>query len=106
MVKPLAGSIINTVHRTLVARVILTGVTMNAWASKRLVVDCGILNGVLVSVSRTARRVRVVLVEDWYPDLGFLRIQVQMHAAKRTCPSLTLQTANIINKRLFKNQLK
>jgi hypothetical protein len=64
MVKPLAGSITNTVHRTHAARVTFHGAITIVWALKRLAAESGTSTGVLASVSKTVRRVRVVLVEE------------------------------------------
>jgi len=46
MVKLQAGNITNTVHSPHAAKVILTGVIMDAWASKRLVAESGTSIGV------------------------------------------------------------
>jgi hypothetical protein len=101
MVKPLAGRITNTIHRPHAAPVILAGVITNAWASKSLVAESGTSIGVLANVSKTARKVRVVPVEDWSRVHGFSSIQVRPRAALRTCPLRHLQNVHIITNMIF-----
>jgi len=96
MVKLQAGNITNTVHSPHAAKVILTGVIMDAWASKRLVAGSGTSIGALANVSKTARKVRAALVEAWYPAHGFSHIQARLPAALRTCRLRALQNANTI----------